>query len=92
MQLLPDLDDESVVASEVLVDKRDEEVGGVELRVVVDVQVEEAARFRRRLDQVPLVADQVAPLLRQEPRSVAPVLEDHPVHRQDPKMRHFQRL
>ncbi len=34
MQLLPDLDDEPVVALEVFVDERGEEVGGVEGRVV----------------------------------------------------------
>jgi hypothetical protein len=39
MQLLPDLDNEPVVASEVLVDKRREKVGGVERCVAVDVLV-----------------------------------------------------
>ena len=41
MQPLPDLDDEPVVALEMFVDERGEEVGCVEGRVVFVVQVEE---------------------------------------------------
>ncbi len=47
MQLLPDLDDEPVVALEVFVDERGEEVGCVEGRVIFVVQVEEVVTLSR---------------------------------------------
>lgn len=87
MQLLPDLDDEAIVAPEVLVDEGGEEVGRVERRrVLVDVQLEQAlvVVVRRAVGEVLLVADDVAPLLGEEAGPVAPVLEDHPVSREDP--------
>ena len=83
---MPDLDDESVVASKVFVDKRRKEVGGVKRRIVVDVvklEVEKTFVVRRVVAEVVLVADDVAPLLGEKPRPVAPVLEDHPIRRKN---------
>ena len=55
MQLLPDLDDEPVVALEVLVDERREEVGGVEGRIVFVVQVQKASALGGLYDVVKIL-------------------------------------
>ena len=89
---MPDLDDESVVASKVFVDKRRKEVGGVKRRIVVDVvklEVEKTFVVRRVVAEVVLVADDVAPLLGEKPRPVAPVLEDHPIRRKNSAIIYF---
>ncbi len=68
MQLLPDFDNEPVIAPEVLVDEGGKEVRSAE--IVLVVEVEETAGLRgdaaRVLGEVFLVTNGVAPLLGQE--------------------------